>query len=241
MGLCPTPVCPCTDAHTFPLKIAGGAGVPPALALAHSRSHSLALLHTHTYIYGGIRACACARVRVCACARVRVCYIGYPLKPVFLTVEKRRERGYNLSMRNTTRPLGYLSVVDAFTLLEAGLPVYIVSAPSETLALPLHGAWRDGDGTLHIDCSAIVLSPLTAHAIGREYNQQCILRLYPSHCGNGEVYLLRDIPLNREIALQYCGGYTADGTHLLTATTADVSFEDYEDFVPVDIDFVPVK
>ena len=235
MGLCATAIRSCTDAHTFPLKIAGGASVPPALSLAHSRSRSLALLHTHIHIRGY------TRVRVCACARVRVRYIGYPLKPVSLTVEKRCEWGYNLSMGNITRPLGYLSAVDAFTLLEAGLPVYIVSAPSETLALPLQGAWRDGDGTLHIDCSAIVLSPLTAHAIGREYNQQYILRLYPSHCGDGEVYLLRDIPLNREIALQYCGGYTADGTHLLTATTADVPFEDYVDFVPVDIDFVPVK
>ena len=218
----------------------GGRERVPRLSLTYTHTYTHTPVYARARARARVRVCARARARVRVCARARALY-RIPPKPVSLTVEKRREWGYNLSMRNNTRPLGYLSAVDAFTLLEAGLPVYIVSAPSETLALPLQGAWRDGDGTLHIDCSAIVLSPLTAHAIGREYNQQCILRLYPSHCADGTVYLLRDIPLNREIALKYCGGYTADGTHLLTATTADVPFEDYVECVPVDIDFVPVK
>jgi len=141
------------------------------------------------------------------------------------------------------RALGYLSAVDAIRLLEAGLPVYVVSAPLDTRALPLEGAWRDEEGRIHYDCSCICLSVEKAYEIGRLYNQECILRLYPSSTAEGEVYLLRDTPFARQIALEYAGGYTADGEYLFTAITGDTSFleEAYEDFLPVDIDFLPVK
>jgi len=141
------------------------------------------------------------------------------------------------------RRLGYLSVVDAIRLLEAGIPVYIVSAPLETDALPLEGVWLDDEGNIHHDCSCVCISVETAHYIGREYNQQCILRLYPSHDAQGEVYLLRDTPFTRQIALEYAGGYTADGEWLFTATNSD-NFplsETYEECVPVEIEFIPVK
>jgi len=145
-------------------------------------------------------------------------------------------------MRDTGYIAGYLTVADAIDLLQAGLPLYIVSAPADTHALPLAGAWKDDTGKIHTDCSAVVLNPATAREIGREYNQQCILRLYPSHCAKGRVYLLKDMPLNREVALHYCGGYTADGTFLFTATEKDVPFiEDYVEWVPVDIEFIPVN
>jgi len=142
------------------------------------------------------------------------------------------------------RQLGYLSVVDAIRLLEAGLPVYVVSAPKDTDALPLEGAWKDDDGRIHYDCSCICISVETALQIGREYNQECILRLYPQHNGSGGVYLLKDTPFTREISLQYAGGYTADGEYLFTAFTDDGNSpftEAYEEYVPVDVEFIPVK
>jgi len=138
---------------------------------------------------------------------------------------------------------GYLSASDAITLLEAGLPIYIVSAPPETNALPLDGAWVDGDGTLHIDCSAIVLSPLTAHEIGRAFKQQCIMRVYPCANGNSAVYLLRDTEFVRQVALKYCGGYTADGEHLLTAVPRerDIFTDGYVEYTTADVEYIPVK
>ena len=138
--------------------------------------------------------------------------------------------------------LGYISVVDAIRLLEAGLPVYVVSAPLETQALPLEGAWVDDDGRVHYDCSCVCINPETAHRIGKQFNQQCILRLCPCE-GGAEVYLLKDTPFVRQIALQYAGGYTADGEWLFTAIDANRSpFEDaYEECIPVEMEFIPVK
>jgi len=141
------------------------------------------------------------------------------------------------------RRLGYLSVVDAIRLLQAGLPVYVVSAPAETQALPLEGAWVDDDGNIHYDCSCICINLETAIRIGKEYNQECILGLYPHHDGKGEVYLLKDTPFTRQIALEYAGGYTADGEWLFTAVNSD-NFplsEAYEEYVVADIEFRPVK
>ena len=144
---------------------------------------------------------------------------------------------------NTMRMMGYLSAIDAFRLLQAGLPVYVVSAPLESNALPLEGAWKDEEGKVHLDCSCICLSVEKAYEIGRLYNQECILRLYPSYASEGEVYLLRDTPFTRQVALEYAGGYTADGEWLFTAINGDNSpfLEAYEDVIPVDIDFLPVK
>jgi len=141
------------------------------------------------------------------------------------------------------RQYGYLSALDAVRLLQAGLPVYIVSAPLETNALPLEGGWKDNDGRIHLDCSAICLNIETAYEVGRLYNQECILRLYPCYDGKAEVYLLKDTPFTRQVALEYAGGYTADGEWLFTALDASLSlFTDaYEDFVPVDMEFLPVK
>ena len=142
------------------------------------------------------------------------------------------------------RRLGYISVLDAIRLLEAGLPVYVVSAPPETQALPLEGAWKDDEGRIHFDCSCVCIDAEKAHAIGRAYNQQCILRLYPCHDGQGGVYLLKDTPFARQVSLDYAGGYTADGEWLFTAVQndADAPFDEaYEEYVPADIEFVPVK
>jgi len=142
------------------------------------------------------------------------------------------------------RRLGYISALDAIRLLEAGLPVYVVSAPKDTDALPLEGAWKDDEGRIHYDCSCVCINPETAYAIGRAYNQQCILRLYPCHSASGGVYLLKDTPFVRQVALDYAGGYTADGEWLFTAvqSDADAPFDEaYEEYVPADIEFVPVK
>jgi hypothetical protein len=146
-------------------------------------------------------------------------------------------------MRTAGYISGYISVVDAFRLLEAGITVYVVSAPPETNALPLDGGWKDDDGKVHLDCSAVVLNPATARAIGEKYNQQCILQITPCFDGKSEVYLLKDSPLARQVSLDYCGGYTADGEYLFTAVDADCSpFEEaYEDLLIADIEFIPVK
>ena len=142
------------------------------------------------------------------------------------------------------RGLGYLTAIDAIRLLEAGLPVYVVSAPADTHALPLDGAWKDDDGRIHYDCSCVCIDAEKAHAIGRAYNQQCILRLYPSCFTKSGVFLLKDTPFTRKIALDYAGGYTADGQWLFTAVEdADTApFEEaYEEYVPVEVEFLPVK
>jgi len=143
------------------------------------------------------------------------------------------------------RRLGYISVVDAIRLLQAGIPLYIVSAPKDTDALPLDGAWRDEDGTVYLDCSCICINSETAHRIGREYKQKTILYLYPCSDGYGTVYLLKDTPFTRQVSLERAGGYTADGEYLFTAVEEDddnpLFCEAYEDSVSVDIVFLPVK
>jgi hypothetical protein len=142
------------------------------------------------------------------------------------------------------RGMGYLTVVDAIRLLEAGVPIYVVSSPADTNALPLEGCWKDDDGRVHYDCSCICINAETAYAIGRAYNQQCILRLYPSCFAKSGVFLLRDTPFVRQIALEYAGGYTADGNWLFTAVEDIHTLpleEEYEEYVPAEIDFLPVK
>jgi hypothetical protein len=142
------------------------------------------------------------------------------------------------------RGMGYLTVVDAIRLLQHGLPVYIVAAPVESKALPLDGVWRDDEGRIHYDCSCICINPDTAYAIGRLYNQQCILRLYPSYSAKSGVFLLQDTPFTRQVALEYAGGYTSDGKWLLTAVENPDTLpleESYEEYLPVEIEFLPVK
>jgi len=146
-------------------------------------------------------------------------------------------------MRTVGYISGYISAVDAFYLLRAGIPVYAVSAPLETHALPLAGGWKDDDGNIHIDCSAFVLNPSTAHEIGREHNQQCIMRITPCANGNSRVYLLKDSEFARQVSLNYCGGYTADGESLLTAVEKERSpfVEEYTDWLYADVEFIPCK
>jgi len=143
---------------------------------------------------------------------------------------------------NTMERLGYLSVIDGFRLLQAGIPLYIVSAPMETDALPLAGAWRDDDGTVYLDCSCICINRETAFRIGRAYKQKTILYLYPCADGNAEVYLLKDTPFARQVSLEYAGGYTADGEWLFTAVEPDrAPFEEaFEDYTTADMVFLPV-
>jgi hypothetical protein len=138
---------------------------------------------------------------------------------------------------------GFLSATDAMSLLIAGLPIYVVSAPPETNALPLEGGWVDDEGHIHIDCSAFVLNPLTAQEIGRAFNQQCIMAIYPCASGNSAVYLLRDSEFVRQVALKYCGGYTADGSHLLTAVPQDrdIFSDGYVEYTTADVEYIPVK
>jgi len=142
------------------------------------------------------------------------------------------------------RRLGYISAVDAIRLLEAGLPVYVVSAPIDSQALPLEGAWKDDDGRIHYDCSCVCIDAEKAHAIGRAYSQQCILRLYPTCFTRSGVFLLKDTPFTRKIALDYAGGYTADGEWLFTAVDNIDALpleEEYEEYVPAEIEFIPVR
>jgi len=142
------------------------------------------------------------------------------------------------------RMMGYLSAIDAIRLLEAGIPVYVVSAPIDSQALPLEGAWKDDEGRIHFDCSCICIDAEKAYAIGRAYNQECILRLYPSAFAESGVFLLKDTPFVRQVALDYAGGYTADGEWLFTAVDNINTLpleEEYEEYVPADIEFVPVK
>jgi hypothetical protein len=146
-------------------------------------------------------------------------------------------------MERLEQHLGYLSATDGFRLLQAGLPIYIVSAPASTRAFPLDGAWKDDDGIVYFDKSVIVLNAETAHRIGRAYNQQTILYLYPCSDGNAEVYLMKDTPFAREVCLTYAGGYTADGENLLVAVNAERSpfLHDYTDWVSADMVFLPVR
>jgi len=146
-------------------------------------------------------------------------------------------------MGTITTVAGYISASDAFALLRAGLTVYVVSAPPTSRALPLEGAWVDDDGTIHLDCSAVVLNPETAHAIGRAHRQQCIMRISPDGRGNSQVYLFKDTDFTRQVCLKYCGGYTADGSHLFSAVSRDKSvFEDgYCEWLYADVEYIPVK
>jgi hypothetical protein len=138
---------------------------------------------------------------------------------------------------------GYITALDGIRLLQAGIPIFVVSAPLDTRALPLEGGWKDEEGRIHYDCSCICLNIEKAYEIGRLYEQECILALYPSYASEGEVYLLKDTPFARQIALEYAGGYTADGEWLFTAFKGDASpfSEAYEEFLPVEIEFLPVK
>jgi len=147
-------------------------------------------------------------------------------------------------MLNTAEPLGYLTVAGVYRLLKAGIPAYIASAPADTHALPLEGGWVDADGEVHLDCAEAYLNKDTALAVARSFEQECILALEPNPTAEGKVFLLKDIPLNREICLHYAGGYTADGSHIITAVQdgkAVPFVQELVESVPVKVSFLPVK
>jgi hypothetical protein len=143
------------------------------------------------------------------------------------------------------KPLGTaLRVLDAFRLLQKGVPVYIASAPEDEAAFLLKGAWRDEEGRIHFDRSTIYLQRSTALEVARAFRQECILALTPYTDAEDAVYLLKDTPLNRTIALRYAGGYTADGEYLLVAVKAGADLPVYvegeHDMLPADVSFPAV-
>jgi hypothetical protein len=143
-------------------------------------------------------------------------------------------------MERPIEQLGFLSVSDAFTILRAGLPIYIASAPEGSGALPLRGAWKDDKGDLHFDLSCVYLSKDTALTVARAFGQVCIFSATPNPDAKGRVYLLQDTMRNRVYSLRYAGGYTADGTHLLTSVReGELPFEPIGEVysLPADIAF----
>jgi len=147
-------------------------------------------------------------------------------------------------MLNTAEPLGYLTVAGVHRLLKAGIPVYIASAPIETNALPLQGGWIDGDGEVHLDLAQAYLNKDTALEVARTFQQECILALEPNPNAQGKVFLLKDLPLNREICLRYAGGYTADGEYIITAVQEGKAvpfLQELVESVPVEVSFLPVE
>jgi hypothetical protein len=146
----------------------------------------------------------------------------------------------------TLKPMGTaLRVLDAFRLLQKGVPVYVASAPEDECAFLLKGAWKDDEGRIHYDRSTIYLQRRTALEVARAFRQECILALTPYADAEGAVYLLKDTPLNRSLALQYAGGYTADGEYLLVACTAGadlpVNIEGEAEVVYADVAFPAVQ
>jgi hypothetical protein len=145
-------------------------------------------------------------------------------------------------MERPIEQLGFLSVSDAFTILRAGIPVYIASAPEASGVLPLRGGWKDDKGDLHFDLSCVYLSKDTALKVARAFGQVCIFAATPNPEATGRVYLLQDTMRNRVYSLRYAGGYTADGTHLMTAVAdGELPFEPIGEVysLPADISFPP--
>jgi hypothetical protein len=147
-----------------------------------------------------------------------------------------------MMMERTLERLGFLSVSDAFTILRAGIPIYIASAPERSNTLPLRGGWKDEAGTIHYDRACVYLSIEKAMRVARAFRQQCILALAPNPDAKGRVYLLQDTVRNRVYALHCAGGFTADGDRLLVAVAdGELPFEPVGevDFLPADISFPP--
>jgi hypothetical protein len=145
-------------------------------------------------------------------------------------------------MERTIEQLGYLSVSDAFTILRAGIPVYIASAPEPSGGLPLRKGWKDYNGDLHFDLSCVYLSKDTALKVARAFGQVSIFAIAPNPEAQGRVYLLQDTVRNRVLSLRYAGIYIADGTHLMTAVAdGELPFEPVGEAhpLPADIAFPP--
>jgi len=129
-------------------------------------------------------------------------------------------------MERPIEQLGYLSVSDAFTILRAGIPAYIASAPEPSGALPLRGGWKDDEGNLPFEVFCVYLSKETALKVARAFQQRFIIALTPNPEAQGRVYLLQDTVRNRVLSLRYAGLYIADGTHLMTAVAdGELPFE----------------
>jgi hypothetical protein len=131
-----------------------------------------------------------------------------------------------------------MGVLDAYNLLKSRVPIYIASSSTPNDTMQFRGAWRDDDGNIHFDYSGVFLDYDLALETARLYNQECILALYPSPSARGRLYLLPDTPLNRQIALETAGGYTADGKYLITAVSEDVPVPfSAIDCLPVRVEF----
>jgi len=145
------------------------------------------------------------------------------------------------TMERPIEQLGYLSVSDAFTILRAGIPVYIASAPEPSGALPLRGAWKDDEGNLPFEVFCVYLSKETALKVARAFQQRFIIALTPNPEAQGRVYLLQATVRNRVLSLRYAGLYIADDTHLLTAVAdGELPFEPIGEAysLPADIAFL---
>jgi len=170
------------------------------------------------------------------------------VKQVSLTVEKRRERRYNISMETRTVVSG-LSVVEAYTALYSGEPVYAVAfqpnSPNKTVYSPIGiGAWTDDNGRLYVEPCFLTTDRDTAFSIGIAEKQKCILKLVCDWNADSRVYVYDDTPSNRGYALANTGGYTSiDGKllvyseHFLPHFLAEGSVS----FLPVKGYFLPVE
>jgi hypothetical protein len=133
-----------------------------------------------------------------------------------------------------------VNVADAFRLLKTGVPIYIAPAPEATDEIRLREAWKDNNGDIHYDYSAVYLDKDTALQVARAFNQDSILALRLAKRGKGKAYLLRDTIHNRVMTLLHAGGYTADGNFLLTATDGFLPLVAV-DVAPVKIDFLSTR
>jgi len=143
------------------------------------------------------------------------------------------------TMTLTAEQMGFLSVSDALTILRAGLPVYIASAPEVSGALPLRGGWKDDEGNLPYEVFCVYLSKDTALQVARAFGQKFIISITPNPEATGRVYLLQDTMRNKVLSLRYEGLYVADGTHLLTKADGELRFEPIGEVqsLPADITF----
>ena len=129
-----------------------------------------------------------------------------------------------------------VNVVDAFRLLKAGVPIYIASAPEATGEIRLREAWKDDDGDIRYDYSAVYLAEEPALTVARAFNQPYILALTANPKAKAKAYLLPDTIRNRVYALRYAGGYISDGTYLMTAVEAGKRVPFGKDAVRISVD-----
>ena len=118
-----------------------------------------------------------------------------------------------------------LSPVSAFGEVDGGGEVYAVGVPFGNL----DGGWVDDDGIPQREPSILTDDAYVANTLGKAYNQQTILRVSAMGKGtDGYLYLLKDTPANRGIALAIAGGYTAGDGYLLVASETELPVDAVE-------------